>query len=61
MFTFLRVEFQDDSTGTLINTAILHDENTRLMLGVQVLGEFYFYCFHIFCFSLESYLASQKQ
>ncbi len=48
----------DNFTGTVINITTLHDENTLLMLGVHILGEFYCYCFYIFCFSLESYFAS---
>ncbi len=51
---------QNNSTGTVINTTISHDDNTLLMIGVHILGEFYFYCFHIFCFSLELYFASQN-
>ncbi len=42
MFTFLQVEFHDNSTAIVINTTILHDENTMLMVGVHILGAFYF-------------------
>ncbi len=61
MFTFLGVEFQDYSIGTVINTTIWHYGNTLLMIGVHILGEFYFHCFDIFCFSLESYFVSSKR
>ncbi len=36
-------------------------EYTANALGVHILGEFYFYCIHIFCFSLESYFRSSKK
>ncbi len=60
MFTFLQIEFHDNSTGTVINTIILHDENTLLMVGIHILGELYFYCLHIFYFLWNRILHHQN-
>ncbi len=42
MFTFSQVEFEDNSTGIVINTTILHDENIQLIQSFHILGEFDF-------------------